>query len=290
MLAREPALTVRDQGFRAYTGTRLPPSNNTWVLFRHGLSRAGKSWVVRMAFVGAVFPLLVAIVAWAFMGWVATQNPGQVPAPDLVRFVRDLMRAEMWLAGAAIAFGAGATAISDDVARRALPFFFSKPVSAEQYLAGRAGAIFALVFAVLLLPVLVFAPLAVALDKHLVPSALLVLFPAAAGAGLIAATLASVSMGISALASSRAVTTTLFASLWLLPHVLAGLASVFAEGGWPYLVSLPAQLTFVLEGLLDKRQSPSGPSALHALPLVGAWILVTHQIAKRRLERARGAT
>ncbi len=245
---------------------------------------------MRLAFVGAVFPLLVATVGWAFMGWIAAQNPGQVKAPDLVRFVIDLMRAEMWLSGAAIAFGAGATVISDDVARRALPFFFSKPVSANQYWAGRAGAIFALILAVLLLPVLVFAPLAVALDKQLGPGALLVMFPAAAGAALIAATLASVSLGVSALASSRALTTTLFASLWLLPHVLAALASVFAEGAWPYLVSLPAQLTLVLEGLLGTAQDPGGPSALHALPLVASWIFVGHQLAKRKLERARGAT
>jgi len=269
-------LTVRDQGFRAYTGTRLPPSNNTWVLFRHGVSRATKSWIVRMAFVAAVFPLLVSLVAWAFMGFIAAQNPGQLQPPDLVRFVRDLMRAEMWLAAAAIAFGAGATAISDDVARHALPFFFSKPVSSAQYLVGRTGAIFALILSVLWLPVLVFTPLAVAL--------------AAAGALVIAATLSSVSIGVSALASSRALTTSLFASLWLLPHVLASLASVFAEGAWPYLVSLPAQLTFVLESLLDKSQDQSGPTAVHALPLIIASTFLAYQIARRRLERARGAT
>lgn len=283
-------MSVRDHGFRPYTGTRLPASNNTWVLFRHGLTRASKSWIVRMAIVAATLPLLVALVAWAFMGWVATQNPGQVPPPDLVRFVRDLLRAEMWLAGAAIAFGAGATAIADDVARHVLPFFFAKPVSAPQYLAGRAGAIFALIFAVLIVPVTIFVPLAVALAQHLEPQSALVLFPAAASALVIAFALASVSLGISALSPSRALTTTLFASLWLLPHVLAALASVFVDGDWPYLISLPAQLSFVSASLLDKATEPGGPTALHALPIVAAAVALALRTALVRLERARGAS
>lgn len=282
--------SVRDQGFRPYTGTRLSPANNTWVLWRHGLSRALKSWVVRMAIVAAVAPLLIALVAFAFMGWVSTQNPGQVPAPDLVRFVRDLLRAELWLAGSAIAFGAGATAISDDAARHALPFFFAKPVSAAQYLLGRTGAIFTLIALTLALPVFVFVPLAVALDKQLELSAALVLFPATLGAVLCAAFVSSIALGISALSESRALTTSLFASVWLLPHVLAALASVFSDGGFTYLISLPALLTFVLETLLHKPQSPTGPTALHALPILFVLSGLALRTAHKRLERARGST
>ncbi len=243
-----------------------------------------------MALVAAILPLLIALVAWAFMGWVTTQNPGQMTPPDLVRFVRDLLRGEMWLAGSAIAFGAGATAIADDVARHALPFFFAKPVSAFQYLIGRAGAIFALILGVLIVPVVLFVPLAIALDQHLGASAGLVLFPAAASAFVTAATLASISIGLSALSASRALTTTLFASLWLLPHVLAALASVFVDGGWPYLISLPAQLSMISESLLGKSSAPTGPTGLHALPIVVASIALALRIAHTRLERARGMT
>jgi len=282
--------SVRDQGFRPYTGVRLPAANNTWVLWRHGLSRALKSWIVRIAIVASVGPLLIALVAFAFMGWVATQNPGQVQPPDLVRFVRDLLRAELWLSGAAIGFGAGATAISDDAARHALPFFFAKPVSAGQYWLGRAGAIFTLVALTLLLPVLVFVPLAIALDQNLPKSAALVLFPAALGALICAAAVSTLAIGISALSESRALTTSLFASLWLLPHVLAALASVFADGSWPFLISVPAQLTFVLESLLHKSEEPDGPTALHALPLLLGLCVLCFRTALTRLERARGST
>jgi hypothetical protein len=260
------------------------------VLFRHGLTRASKSWIVRMAIVAATLPPLIALAGWAFMGWLATQNPGQVPPPDLVRFVRDLLRAELWLAGAAVAFGAGATAIADDVARHALPFFFAKPVSAAQYVLGRTGAIFALILGVLLLPVLVFVPLAVALEQGLEARAALVLFPATLSALVSALALASISLGISALSPSRALTTTLFASLWLLPHVLAALASAFVDNGWPYLISLPAQLAFISESLLGNPQAPEGPTARHALPLVAASIALALRTALTRLERARGAT
>ncbi len=243
-----------------------------------------------MAIVASTLPLLIALVAWAFMGWVAKQNPGQVPPPDLVNFVRDLLRGEMWLAGSAIAFGAGATAIADDIARHALPFFFAKPVSAQQYLAGRAGAIFALIFAVLFLPLALFVPLAVALDANLQASAALVLFPAVASALLTSAALSAISLGVSALSPSRALTTTLFASLWLMPHVLAALASVFVDGRWPYLISLPAQLSIVSDSLLGKIQAPGGPTALHALPIVLASMALALRHAQTRLERARGAT
>ncbi len=285
-----PTLTVRDQGFRPYLGARLPPSHNTWVLFRHGLSRALKSWFVRMAIVASTLPLLGALAAWAFTGFLATQNPGQIVAPDLVAYVRDLMRAEMWLSAAAVAFGAGASVIADDVARHALPFFFAKPVSANQYLGGRTSAIFALIVAVLLGPVLVFVPLAVALDQHLGPADLSVLFPATASALVTAAALSSISLGVSAISRSRTLTTTLFASLWLVPHVLAALASVFADDGFPYLISLPAQLTFVLEGLLERPREPFGPGALHALPIVTAASALALYAAHRRIEQARGAT
>ena len=41
-------MSVRDLGYRAYEGPRLPASHNTWVMIRHSLRRAWASWLVKL--------------------------------------------------------------------------------------------------------------------------------------------------------------------------------------------------------------------------------------------------
>jgi hypothetical protein len=78
--------------------------------------------------------------------------------------MRRLYTIQMWLFVSLVTLGAGASAIAEDLTHRAFQFYFAKPVTPTQYLAGRVGALAVWIFSITFIP-------AVLLDLALVGTA-----------------------------------------------------------------------------------------------------------------------
>jgi hypothetical protein len=127
--------------------------------------------------------------------------PEAAPAIEPARFGRVGFIWQTWLFVSLVSTGAGAGAIAEDLTFKAFAFYFAKPVTPPQYLLSRIALLF--IPAVLEIVVL----LAVTMDgTHLERAGLLL--PALLYSLMAALTFATVSVGVSSLARSRAMTIT----------------------------------------------------------------------------------
>ncbi|MCS6799135.1 MAG: hypothetical protein NZ898_11520 [Myxococcota bacterium] len=283
---------LRDLGYRPYDGPRLGPSHNWLVMLRHGLRRAWSSWIVKLVALTGWIPPLVALVLIGIHMMLEREAvargvpPGAIPRLDPAQFVRTGFGWQTWLLVSLVSTGAGATVIAEDLGQRAFSFYFSKPLTVEQYLVGRTSAVAIWIFALLFGPaVLQIVALAATATDGSTAERVGLLLPAFLYALLAACVFAIGSVGVSALSSSRALTVTAWLVLFFVPHVLGSLVEAIA--GWPWLLlgSLPALLGTVADALL-RVETGSAIRWFHAMPLlvlfaVGAWML-----AARRLRAA----
>ncbi len=289
-------MTIRDLGYRPYDGLRLPPSNNTWVMLRVGLRRAWASWLVKIAaFLGGA-PALVGIALVVGIRLLARQmnHDEDVDPVRVVEGMRRLYTIQMWLFVSLVTLGAGASAIAEDLTHRAFQFYFAKPVTPTQYLAGRVGALAVWIFSITFIP-------AVLLDLALVGTArsadaleqLGLLLPALAFSLVLALVLSTTSIAISSLSKSRALTMSAWVVAWIVPQALASVVDVIARAsgsaeGWPwlYLISLTGllghvgDLIFNVESGVDARLRYAGVGLLVAVTVGAVWL------ALKRLGRA----
>lgn len=279
-------MVLRDLGYKPYEGKRHPPSRNTWVLLRYGLRRAWASWLVKLALLFAIGPAIIKLASWWIFGWLSKQNPGQIEVPEPADYVRDLCGWQLWLFASAIALGAGSAAIAEDVARRALPFYFSKPVTPTQYLLGRAGAVATLTFLVTFIPALALVGVLAGLapEGELMERVLLVL-PTTLYALCCAAVVAICSVGISSLSESRALTASGFILVWLLPQALAAIVDMTAQWPWLYLASLPELLSVLGDGIFRRPAADAALRWYHVLPVLIVACTASWWAALRRLSR-----
>lgn len=282
-------MSVRDLGYRAYEGTRLPASNNTRVLLRHGLRRAWGSWLVKItAFLGWLPPVcFMAVVGVQF--WLRQQAPGQVQELDASAagtLVNQLVYTQLWLFVTMVTLGAGACAISEDFTFKAFQFYFSKPVTRVQYLLGRTGAVAIWGFSITFIPalLLIMVLLGVVQEDNRLETLGLVL-PALLDSLLIAVVCASASMGMSSLSKSRALTMSAWMLLFVVPHILGTI--VHAVGDWPWLklASLPALLE-VMGDSLFKVAREDEMTWYHALPVLLVVALGGLALSMERLRKA----
>ena len=278
-------MTIRDLGYKPYEGARVPPSNNTWVLLRQGVARAWGSWLLKIAVFISIFPPLVACLALGTMRYFA-EAQGQGDQAGVVNAGSDALRylftAETWFVVSLVTLGGGAGAIAEDLTFKAFQFYFSKPVTAVQYLLGRIGAvaifIFVLVFSGSLLVVMVAG--VTAAPEHRVDDFLLVL-PVLAYSLILAVFMSSASVSVSALGASRALTMSAWGLLFVVPHVIASIVDRIAQGEFPwlYLASFTGLLGTVADALF-KVESESDLKWFHAAPvlalIVGLGVFAAH--------------
>src|SRR5690606_37699435 len=183
-------------------------SHNTSVMLRHALSRAWGSWMVKLsAFLGWVPPAIA--IAGIGIQWWLTQQATQagVPLDEIPPIeggdsIHSLYLWQLWLFGLMLTLGAGASAISEDLAFKAFPFYFAKPVTPPQYLFGRILAVAIWLFFLLFIPgfFLVAILVGTAPDDARLESVGLIL-PAFLHAALVAGVCATTSVGVSAFSS-----------------------------------------------------------------------------------------
>ncbi|MCC6877919.1 MAG: ABC transporter permease subunit [Sandaracinaceae bacterium] len=281
---KEKAATgqIRDLGYRGYEGDRLPASHNTYVLLRHGLSRAWASWFVRIwALVGLLVP---APIGFAY-GFLAS---GLNVPDDPAVFLQAYFTVQTWLVVSIIALRVGATVIAEDRTHRAFQFFLAKPVTATQYMAGRAIAIAISIWAVFFIPSMIVVGLYGVVKSGTPDQGPIIGMATLASLGysaIAAIAIATISIGVSAISRSRALTMTSWVGIFVVPHVLALLVQAITRQDWLYLASIPGALSVVRDALFGVEITSEDVHLrwFHAAPVLallcaGAGYLVVRRI------------
>jgi hypothetical protein len=286
-------MTIRDLGYRPYDGPRLPPGHTWQVLLRHGMRRAWGSWLVKLAAFTGWIPPVVALAILGINFWVQHQLAEQGLPPDTAgpliqpaQFVRVGFMWQTWLFVSLVSTGAGASAIAEDLTHKAFQFYFAKPVTPPQYLVARVAAVAIWSFGLLFVPAVleIVVLVATALDGTQLERAGLIL-PALLYSLMASLAFATVSVGISSLAKSRAMTITAWLVLFIVPHVLGMIVMAIAEWPWLLLASLPGLLG-VLGDALFKIEATGDLRWYHAAPVLAGIFAGALFLADRRLRRA----
>jgi hypothetical protein len=284
-------MTIRDLGYKPYEGERLPASHNTVVLLRQAMRRAWSSWLVKLSVFLGLGPLLVFGAIYLVYTFVLARgtNSGSPPF-DAGAFVRDLVRWQTWLFVLPVTLGAGAGAIAEDLTFKAFHFYFAKPVTPPQYLAGRVGAVATYAFAVTFVPAVALVVLMTALGPE-TPELRLeragLTLPALLQCALVALSTGTLSIAVSSLSKSRALTMSAWILLFVVPHVIAKLVDLVGDFDWLYLGSVPGLLSIIGEALFKTtREDPSPLRWYHAAPVLAALSAGGAWLALERLRRA----
>lgn len=279
---------LRDLGYKAYEGERLPPSRNTWVLWRHGLGRAWGSWLVKVAAFTAWLPPIIAMAVLGFSFWLNQQMPPGAEPPELpvTGIVRGIYDWQFWLFITMITMGAGASVIAEDRTFKAFQFYFAKPVTPVQYIAGRIAAVLLWCFLITFIPacLLVFEAAGIA-PEELRLERMGMLLPSLLYSLLIAVVVGVGSVGMSALSKSRALTMTAWIMLLLLPTALGNIVYAISEWPWLLLASIP-HLLGVIGDSLFKVESESALEWYHALPILVGLVAGSLYLTYDRVRKA----
>jgi ABC-type transport system involved in multi-copper enzyme maturation permease subunit len=291
-------MTLRDLGYRPYEGARLPPSINWWVMLRQGLARAWGSWMVKLAVLLCIVPSLF-IAAYAGLGRFFTGQIGmsaeELPEDaifEAITLLRMTFTAQTWAFVSLVTAGAGATAIAEDFTFKAFQFYFAKPVTQAQYTVGRVLAVAVFVLLVTLVPVLFVETVLVFSAPAILVEQLGLLLPIIVHALLVSLVMATLSVAVSSLSPSRALTLSAWLFLFLVPHVVAavvhGIASIDDGPGWPwlYLTSFTGLLGIVADELFKAQGEEPLLHWYFAVPVLLAYVAGAVGLISYRLRRA----
>ncbi|MCB9555067.1 MAG: ABC transporter permease subunit [Deltaproteobacteria bacterium] len=284
---------IRDIGYAAYDGRRLPHSSRFAVLGRNTLSLFWKSGLVKTIFILGMIPLVIcAVVMFLKMSSAAALRSRQLPVPDM------LQNAEFWIFNCAfwcqiwfcfaMSLVAGTASIADDVRTGALHFYFARPVSKSHYVVGKLLAVGTLVGGLVLLPALLMAsmPLLFSDGVELTVGTKLGLMLGALAYGLIAtAALTLPAIALSSLTSKSSYAMGGWTALFFLPWVLGeGTASV-ANTPYLALLSIPTNLRVVGGVLMGRPQEIAIPWLWSVIMLV-LFSIAALALLWRQLDRA----
>jgi len=274
-------MSIRDLGYRPYDGERHPAEQNTWVILRHSLGRAWRSWIIKLTLLFSWIPVVGFILVSRAASFFNDGGPEAVFDPNPWH---DWLLHAQWLSAAfVIALASGAGAIAYDLNHNAFAYFFSKPVTAAQYLVGRMGAVVALCLLVTLMPAVLFAAAMVALDSGTITDNLVSLARAAAGAVIISVMMGVCSVGFSALNRSRAFTFSAWVLLFFVPWGLATLVQLVSDWPWLRLAAFPMLVSDLVEAVLEQTEEDAVVRWYHAAPIAIALTVGSVAIAYRRI-------
>lgn len=292
-------MTIRDLGYRPYEGVRLPPTHNTWVMLRQGLMRAWASWMVKVAVFLCIVPALLigTVVAARRLLFNEMGADAESVPEDAIFFGVSVMRlvftAQTWLFVSLVTAGAGSTAVAEDFSFKAFQFYFAKPVTQVQYFIGRVLAVAIFVFLVTFVPaMLVNLVLAATAPPTVRLSDLGLVVPSLVHSLLLAVVMSTLSVAISSLSASRALTLSAWLFLFLVPHVVAlvidGIASMNDGPGWPwlYLASFTGLLGIVADELFKAQGEEPLLHWYFALPVLLVYVGAASSLIFYRLRRA----
>jgi hypothetical protein len=281
-------MSVRDLGYRAYEGELRAPSENIFVLLRYGLWRIWGSWINRVLVVAAIFIdigwFIIPFLRFWILGLVNPDSGGrdlpEVPpdADPMARwfgsedpgiFSRPFVAFQIFFFLSIVTLRSGAGVIAEDFTNKAYQFYFAKPVTQTQYLLGRIGALAIFMWALIGPPTCIFVFITAALGpEDMVWQRTGLIFPALFDTLIISVTCALLSVAVSAMSKSRALTMTAWAVLLFVPLVLATLVEGLTQSEWMHLASLPSLLWIIGDGLFRIETSWETVSWYHAAPVL----------------------
>lgn len=298
-------MSVRDLGYRAYEGELLPASHNTWVLLRYGLWRIWGSWINRVLVIVAILVDLMWIGIPFLRFWLLSLAPGNdgrdlpdvppdadpiarwIGAEDPGLFSRPFVGFQLLFFVSVVTLRSGAGVIAEDFTNRAYQFYFAKPVTPLQYLIGRIGAL-ALFLWLLIGPMtclFVFVTASLGPEDMVLQRSGLV-FPALFDTLIISVGSAILSISVSAMSKSRALTMTAWAVLLFVPLVLATLVEAITNSEWMYIASVPGLFWVIGDGLFRIRTSFEHLEWYYAAPVLGMLCTGAFYLAYWRIRQA----
>lgn len=273
-------MSIRDLGYRPYDGERHPAEQNTWVILRHSLGRAWRSWIIKLTLLFSWIPVMGFILG-SRAASLLSNDPTAAFDPNPWH---DWLLHAQWLSAAfVIALASGAGAIAYDLNHNAFAYFFSKPVTAVQYLVGRMGAVVVLCLLVTLLPAGLFAAAMVALDSGTIQDNAISLARATAGALVISVMMGVCSVGFSALNRSRAFTFSAWVLLFFVPWGLASLVQAVSDWPWLRLAAFPMLVSDLVDAICDQTTEEEVVRWYHVAPVAIALTVGSVAIAYRRI-------
>lgn len=293
-------MTIRDLGYRAYEGELLPASHNTWVLMRYGVWRIWGSWINKATVFISALPFLgLALLALVRFKTVGREMPVLPPeaaadglgawflSPDAADWMRSLTGVQFWFFVTVLTLRSGAGVIAEDFTHKAYQFYFAKPVTPPQYLLGRTAALAIMIFGIVFVPNLLLSwVLAAVGPESQLFERLGLMLPALLDAAIIATSMSTLSVAVSALSKSRALTMMAWGALLFVPTVLAMLVEGITDSDWGWATSIPG-LTWVVGDALYKVSGSFEELAwFHAAPALAALSAGGAYFALRRIQRA----
>ncbi len=287
-------MTVRDLGYRAYEGELRAPSQNIWVMVRHGLWRIWGSWLNKLVVFFFWLPLLVLGLLALARHYLAPDGGGEGATGITAWFlgppavwIRTLTGIQFWCFASLVTIRSGASVISEDLSNRAYQFYFAKPLTPTQYLAGRTGALAVWIFGLIFVPaaalILIFVGLSPEGEEL---ERLGLLLPALFDATLIAVATSTLAVATSALSKSRALTLTAWALLLFVPFTLAFLVQGIGDVDWVFAISLPGVLWSVGDALYKVTDTWDQLRWFHSAPILAIAVVGGSYAAMRRLQGA----
>ena len=238
-------MAIRELGYRPFEGTRRPPSRNLFVLLRRFLVDGWRAWPVKVALLLCWAPALIVIVL-TVLHYLATQEIGSfdnVEGLKPSRWLHTLVIWELWIFVGMVTVGAGATAIGRDLNEGALTYFFSKPVTPNDYVIARMLAVMVWCLVVMWLPALAANAAMIGLaPEGMMFSRVALLLPTTIICILVSAVCAVLSVSMSSLSSKPTVGVSAWAVLFVVPAILANIVSGSIQQTWSMFASIPSLL------------------------------------------------
>ncbi len=281
-------MTVRDLGYRAYEGELLPPSHNTWVLMRYGIWRIWGPWLNRVAIIAAVLPFLGMALLLGFRFMTSGREVANPFLPtDPVVWLRFLTAIQFWFFVSVVTLRSGAAVVAEDFTNRAYRFYFAKPVTPIQYLAGHAAALAIVVFHLIFIPtgLLTVILAAVGPEDQMVEHLGLIL-PALLNALIMAVSCSVLSLAVSTLSKSRALTMSAWMLILFVPFVLGFLVQALTHTDWGWTISVPGMLWVIDDALYKYQGSWTELRWYHVAPVLAALVAGGAYLVLYRIRRA----
>ena len=151
-------MSIRDLGYKPYKGQWLPHSRRYLSLIRRTLALAWATRLIKITLIGSLFPMLVCGAVMFAKLKLMHQLDGmnvKTQMDDPAELVFTLFYwCQIWFAFS-MSLRVAAPAVAADIRTGALQFYFSRPVTRIQYMAGKVVAVAVLVTLVSAAPALV---------------------------------------------------------------------------------------------------------------------------------------
>ena len=282
-------MSIRDLGYKPYKGQWLPHSRRYLSLIRRTLALAWATRLIKITLIGSLFPMLVCGAVMFAKLKLMHQLDGmnvKTQMDDPAELVFTLFYwCQIWFAFS-MSLRVAAPAVADDIRTGALQFYFSRPVTRIQYMAGKVVAVAVLVTLVSAAPALVLSLFRTLLSLN-GEEALVGLGQAVrvlAYAPVFAAVFSVPPVYLSSLGRRTGVIRGLWAMVFFFSWIFGeGMASA-TDVQWFALLSLPTDLLLVGQHLFGHEPSHAVPWYLPLGVLLGvvggSAALLLHRLRK----------